>query len=83
MKRRKKRRKNKKIWYWTGFFTALVFSFLGWTFYKILNLLSERSLSKFGITDPLWQNIILFVILIILLLLIGYGFKKIFNKLIK
>jgi len=63
--------------------TYIMIAMAGWAFYSLLNGIIARILEKLGIIDELWQNAIVVGVVIIILVGIGYGWHRAFNKIIK
>jgi len=55
----------------------------GWAFYKIINTGAEDLLLKVGIENVYYQSIVVIVIVLALLTLLGFGFKKTLKKILK
>lgn len=72
--------KSHKLFYFVSAIILLLISVASFSFYNLLNVLSVDLLAMFGVENPYLQNIIIILIVFLLLLITGYGFKKAIEK---
>ena len=75
--------KLKKFRWIFGLGTAVLAGTAGWAFYNLINMGIEDMLYSFGVTNPYYQAATVFGVIIALFVLIGFGFKKSVERIIR
>jgi len=75
--------RRKKFPYWLSILTILLAGTASWALYALINQGAKDILLKLNITNIYAQLSIVFVVILIIFLLLGFGAKKSFEKIVK
>lgn len=66
----------KRLQFWEKSVLTILRAVAGWAIFDLVRLLFEGILDSWGVTSVFWQRLIVILVVVLILIVVGYSWKR-------